>query len=131
MARKSIPSNPVVEPEGATEPVRRRQAAPRTARAQGRRMGRKPVPEGETRNERFIRIGTKRVNNAIRQIQLLGNLCSPNYECDANDLALMRDAIIHELDMALARFTPRKRTGGQGFTFEPVRSPRLVSSNSD
>lgn len=82
------------------------------------RKGRKPVPENETRHDRFIRLGTKRVNNAIRQIQLLGNLCSPNYECDADDLALMRDAILHELDMALARFTPRKRTGGEAFSFK-------------
>lgn len=83
-----------------------------------RRMGRKPVPEGETRHDRFIRIGTKRMNNAIRQIQLLGNLCSPNYECDADDLALMRDAVIRELDMAFARFTPRKRqAGNEAFSF--------------
>lgn len=103
-------------------PVKRTRLAPR-------RLGRKPVPENETRHDRFIRIGTKRMNNAIRQIQLLGNLCSPNYECDADDLALMRDAIVHELDMALARFTPRKRQGGkEAFTFQPQRSPSLVST---
>lgn len=84
-----------------------------------RRMGRKPVPEGETRADRFKRIGGKRMNNVIRQIQLLGNLCSPNYECDGNDLALMRDAILRELNMALARFTPRKRSTGQpAFSFD-------------
>lgn len=89
--------------------------AARTAKA---RMGRKPVPENETRTDRFKRIGTKRVNAAIRQIQLLGNLSSPNYDCEPHDLALMRDAIIHELDMAVARFTPRKRTAGAPtFTF--------------
>lgn len=82
------------------------------------RLGRKPVPENETRHDRFMRIGSKRMNNAIRQIQLLGNLCSPNYDCEPDDLALMRDAIIRELDMALARFTPRKREGrGSTFTF--------------
>lgn len=92
-----------------------------------KRLGRKPVPEGETRHDRFMRIGTKRMNNAIRQIQLLGNLCSPNYECDANDLALMRDAIIRELDMALARFTPRKRQGtAAAFSFKQERSPSLA-----
>lgn len=101
-----------------------------SARSQGRRMGRKPVPENETRHDRFIRIGTKRVNNAIRQIQLLGNLCSPNYECDANDLALMRDTILHELDMAIARFTPRKRQGAEApFSFKQTRSPALAGSS--
>lgn len=83
------------------------------------RMGRKPVPENETRSDRFKRLGTKRMNNVIRQIQLLGNLCSPNYECDGNDLALMRSTILRELDMAIARFTPRKRdTGKAAFSFD-------------
>lgn len=82
-----------------------------------RKMGRKPVPENESRHERFVRLGTRRMNNAIRQIQLLGNLCSPNYECDADDLTRMRDAIHRELDMALARFSPRKRAEVSAFTF--------------
>lgn len=104
----------------------RRTTTKKTA-APNPKLGRKPVPENENRHDRFIRIGTKRVNNAIRQIQLLGNLCSPNYECDANDLSLMRDAILHELDMALARFTPRKRTGGEAFSFKQVKSPAMTS----
>ena len=113
----------LIEPTTPSPPRRGRRSAP------VRKMGRKPVPENETRHDRFVRIGTKRVNNAIRQIQLLGNLCSPNYECDANDLALMRDAIIRELDMALARFTPRKRQGeNPAFSFRPVRSPSLVGA---
>lgn len=106
MARKPKTSSP---PSGPS---------PRSARSQGAKLGRKPVPENETRNERFIRIGTKRVNNAIRQIQLLGNLCSPNYECDENDLALMRAAILRELDGALARFSPKKRGSDATFSFK-------------
>lgn len=113
MAKRTTPARPV-----RTRPGQTTSAAPRSARAQGRRLGRKPPPENESRHERFMRIGTKRMNNAIRQIQLLGNLCGPNYDCDAHDLASMRDAIHRELDMALARFTPRKRQGGAAaFTF--------------
>lgn len=101
-----------------TRPGQITRAAP-SSRSQGRKLGRKPVPENESRHERFIRLGTRRMNNAIRQIQLLGNLCSPNYECDANDLALMRDTITRELEMALARFSPRKRTEAEGgFSFK-------------
>lgn len=100
-------------------------AAPRTpARSQVRKLGRKPVPENESRHDRFVRLGTRRMNNAIRQIQLLGNLCGPNYECDADDLTSMRDAISHELEMALARFSPRKRleaTGGFKFGSTPTQ----------
>jgi len=92
-------------------------ANPRT-KSVARRMGRKPVPENESRADRFKRIGAKRMNAAIRQIQLLGNLANPNYECNGDDLALMRDTIIHELESAMARFSPRKRSTATGFTFE-------------
>lgn len=102
----------------------------KTAAAKRSRLGRKPPPPNESRHDRFMRIGTKRMNNAIRQIQLLGNLCSPNYECDANDLALMRDAIVHELDMALARFTPRKRQGSaEAFSFKRTNSSGASTSH--
>lgn len=100
----------------------------RRAQAAVARKGRKPVPENESRHQRFIRLGTKRMNNVIRQIQLLGNLCSPNYDCDANDLALMRDTIIRELEAAMARFSPKKRTeGAKGFSFSEIKSPSLAS----
>lgn len=88
-------------------------AAPKRAK-----LGRKPVPENESRHDRFVRIGEKRMQNVIRQVQLLGNLCSPNYDCDANDLTLMRSTIDRELDMAFARFTPRKRENGTAFSFK-------------
>lgn len=94
------------------------------------RLGRKPVPENESRHERFIRLGSKRMNNVIRQIQLLGNLCSPNYDCDAHDLALMRDTIIRELEAAMARFAPRKRTEpGKGFSFGEDKASQAVTSH--
>lgn len=83
------------------------------------RLGRKPVPAGEDRRGRFVRIGTRRMEAVIRQIQLLGNLSSPAYDCMGEDIELMRNTITHELDQALARFTPRKRdTGKPAFRFE-------------
>lgn len=84
------------------------------------KLGRKPPPPNESRRDRFVRIGAKRMENVIRQIQLLGNLCGANYECSGDDLVLMRDSIHHELEMALARFTPKKRqTASNGFSFAP------------
>ena len=71
------------------------------------RRGRKPRPMNETRYDRFNRVGSRRMQNAIHQIRLLGNLCRPIYQCDAEDLNLVRSTIINELDMALARFAPR------------------------
>lgn len=113
----------------APKKVQRRSTRPVKAAAKAR-LGRKPVPENETRHERFIRLGSKRMNNVIRQIQLLGNLCSPNYDCDANDLALMRDTITRELEAAIARFSPKKRTEqGKGFSFSEIKSPSVVTSH--
>lgn len=89
------------------------------------RLGRKPPPPNETRHDRFIRIGTKRMKNVIRQIQLLGNLCSPNYECEPDDLALIRDTVLGELEMALARFSPKKRAAIASFSFQH-KSPALA-----
>lgn len=100
----------------------RRTTTKKTA-APNPKLGRKPVPENENRHDRFIRIGTKRVNNAIRQIQLLGNLCSPNYECEAEDVALMRDTILRELDLTLSRFSPRKRQAVASFSFKHGTTP--------
>lgn len=95
------------------------------------RKGRRPVPANESRRERFARIGTKRMQAVLHQIALLGNLCSPTYECDEHDLALMRDTIHHELEMALARFSPRKRQAASGaFSFGSA-SPNLQTADND
>ncbi len=71
------------------------------------KRGRKSPPQNENRHDRFTRVGTRRMQNTIHQIRLLGNLCRPIYQCDTKDLTLVRNTIINELDMALARFAPR------------------------
>lgn len=109
MARRTVPTAAVQAPAPQTAAPRSRSARNATP---ARRMGRRPVPEGETRRDKFMRIGQRRMEAVIRQIQLLGNLCSPAYDCNSEDITLMRDTIMHELDMALARFTPRKRQEG-------------------
>lgn len=83
------------------------------------RQGRRPPPPNESRRDRFLRIGQRRMNNVIRQIQLLGNLSSSAYDCQQSDIDLMREVIARELEAALGRFTPRQRQGGSPtFTFD-------------
>lgn len=81
------------------------------------RLGRKPPPPNETRRDRFLRIGQRRMNNVIRQIQLLGNLSSSTYDCQQQDIDLIREVIARELEAALSRFTPRQRQGSRDFSF--------------
>lgn len=109
--------------------VAKKKASTRRGAAMAKvRKGRKPVPANETKHERFIRLGTKRMNNVIRQIQLLGNLCGPNYDCEPDDLTSMHAAVVRELDMAFARFTPRKReAAGTGFSFGQSHTAHLAS----
>ena len=56
----------------------------------------------ETKEQKFIRIANKRVNNAIKQIQLVGNLASAQYgktdeQVAAIELALS-DAIVKTMN---------------------------------
>lgn len=60
--------------------------------------GRKSVPPGETRRERFIRLGQYRARNAIQAIRLVGQLAAPTYEWTKED----SDKILGTLHEALA-----------------------------
>jgi hypothetical protein len=79
-----------------------------TAKAQARKVGRKPPPENETRRDRFQRIGQRRMNDVLQRIRLLGNLSSPQYEYNMTDISQMRATVQGALEDALARFQPRK-----------------------
>lgn len=82
------------------------------------RKGRKPPPPNETRRDRFCRIGERRVNDVLGKIMLLGNLSSPNYECTAEDLHNMRQTLDDAIEIAFARFTPRKFASREHFSFK-------------
>ena len=44
----------------------------------------------ETKREKFVRLAENRVNNALKQIQLIGNLSNTNaYDYDKDDIDLI------------------------------------------
>ena len=59
----------------------------------------------ETKNEKFRRLATLRVNNAIKSIDLLTQLANPsNYEWDkgeAKDIITVIDAAVERMESAL------------------------------
>lgn len=64
----------------------------------------------ETRKERFRRVATRRTNNILRQIQVLGN-CSnkSSYSYTEEDIKKIFSAIEGELRATRAMFTNRKK----------------------
>ena len=65
----------------------------------------------ETRKERFRRVATRRTNNILRQIQVLGN-CSnkSSYSYTEEDIRKIFSAIEKELRSTKALFGNRKKT---------------------
>ena len=68
----------------------------------------------ETRSERFRRIATRRTNNILRQIQVLGN-CSnkSSYSYTEEDIKKIFSAIEGELRSVKARFVNKKKSNFQ------------------
>jgi len=65
----------------------------------------------ETRSERFRRVATRRTNNILRQIQVLGN-CSnkSSYSYNEEDIKKIFSVIEGELRAVKAIFGNRKKT---------------------
>lgn len=66
------------------------------------------------KREKFIELGEKRVNNAIKQIQLIGNLSNTgNYEFNESDYQKIFRAIDSEVREMKRKFT-EAGTGSKG-----------------
>lgn len=65
----------------------------------------------ETRKERFRRVATRRTNNILRQIQILGN-CSnkSSYSYTEEDIKKIFSAFEGELRAVRAKFSNRKKS---------------------
>ena len=69
------------------------------------------------KHEKFKLLAEKRVNSAIKQIQLVGNLANPNsYEYTETDVKKISDALSKELTQMQSKFKVASLSGG-GNTF--------------
>jgi dipeptidase len=72
----------------------------------GAKRGRKPVPEDESRENRFQRLATSRVNKALKAIQLIGNLAQKNnYGYTDKQVLKIRDALEHTVASTMEKFS--------------------------
>ena len=72
----------------------------------------------ETKQQRFERIAERRVTEALRQLQLVGNLSNrANYEYSNEHVKQMLDALENEFKQLRQRFREEVTTPGRSFSF--------------
>lgn len=85
--------------------------------------GLKAVSEGEVRagdRQKFVRLANKRVSNALRAMQLIGNLSNrSNYDYTDDDVAKILKALSEEVAACKKRFEfAQKKQGNIQFILE-------------
>ena len=61
----------------------------------------------ESKQDKFKRLASKRVSNAIQKIELIGNLSGASYECTAEDAEKIILALQQALDGVKERFSKK------------------------
>lgn len=73
----------------------------------------------ENNREKFIRLAESRVNNAIKNIRLIGNLSNKsNYSYTKNDVDKMFNILMQELKNSKARFSKTDDENPNYFKFD-------------
>lgn len=75
------------------------------------------IPENETKNEKFVRIASPRVNAVIDKLDILSNCASSNYEYTEEQVENMFQAIRDAVDKCYAQFQPKAKSEKEKFTF--------------
>lgn len=69
-----------------------------------KKRGRKPVPANESKSDAFKRLGASRVNAAIEQIRLIGNLSNTSlYEYSEEQIAALESALVEATKSAVSK----------------------------
>ena len=75
------------------------------------------IPENETKNEKFLRIATPRVNAIIDKLDILANCAGSNYEYTEEQVETMFQAIRDSVDACYNEFRPKVKTEKERFSF--------------
>ena len=66
------------------------------------------MTEGESKSDKFKRLATKRVSNAIKIIELIGKLSSSAYQYTEEEVEKIFSSLQQTLDTTKASFSSRK-----------------------
>ena len=75
------------------------------------------IPENETKNEKFLRIATSRVNAIIDKLDILSNCAGSNYEYTEEQVETIFQAIRDAVDACYNEFRPKVKTEKERFSF--------------
>ena len=75
------------------------------------------IPENETKNEKFLRIATPRVNAIIDKLDILSNCAGSNYEYTEEQVETRAQAIRDAVDSCYNEFRPKVKTEKERFSF--------------
>lgn len=75
------------------------------------------IPENETKNEKFLRIATPRVNAIIDKLEILSNCAGSNYEYTEEQVETMFQALRDAMDACYNEFRPKVKTEKERFSF--------------
>ena len=67
------------------------------------------MAEGESKHDKFKRLASQRVTNAIKKIELIGNLSSSGYESSPEEIEKIFATLQQTLDNTKARFSKAKK----------------------
>ena len=63
---------------------------------------------GESKGDKFKRLASKRVVNAIQKIELIANLAAPSYESTPEEVAKILTALQGSVDKVKSAFSKQK-----------------------
>ena len=70
------------------------------------------------RRERFIKVGERRINNALKAINLIGNLANKgNYEYSQSEVKRIERVLKEELAVTMNKFDSKNSKSKNGFSF--------------
>ena len=72
-------------------------------------MAEENVVAGESKHDKFKRLATARVTNALKKIELIGNLSSSGYEYSPEEVEKIFISLQQTLDSTKARFSRSKK----------------------
>lgn len=75
------------------------------------------IPESETKNEKFLRIATPRVNAIIDKLDILSNCAGSNYEYTEEQVETMFQALRDAMDACYNEFRPKLKSEKERFSF--------------
>jgi hypothetical protein len=85
------------------------------------RKARAKAPENETKADKFLRLGSARMEKTLSAISVIGNLASrSNYDYTEEQVAAMRKALTEAVEAAMSQFNPKAATASKKFSFGPI-----------